>query len=173
MTKSETKSKTKTARIVVIVYGPAEALQTHLCQRDDHSMVWCSFAMCSGTEFPQHLSNKRFQSVSLIVLLGSKLSRCWRCPFQRSVPWKRFVRLPCQRNRLLESFPAANTFGERAKIEGVTGDGDGDISRQSKAFYCDFVACELYVKLAVIKLLVLLFLFGFVFFFMINFIGYF
>ena len=67
------------------------------------------------------------------------------------------VTLPCQLNRLLVSFPAANMFGERAKIEGVTGDGDGDISRQSKAFYCDFVACELYVKRAVIELLVLLF----------------
>ena len=83
------------------------------------------------------------------------------------------VTLPCQLNRLLVSFPAANMFGERAKIEGVTGDGDGDISRQSKAFYCDFVACELYVKRAVIELLVLLFFCGFSFFFMINFKGYF
>ena len=84
------------------------------------------------------------------------------------------VTLPCQLNRLLVSFPAANMFGERAKIEGVTGDGDGDISRQSKAFYCDFVACELYVKRAVIELLVLLFFCGFsFFFFMISFKGYF
>ena len=56
---------------------------------------------------------------------------------------------------IVAEFPA-NMFSERAKIEGVTGDGDGDISRQSKAFYCDFVACELYVKRAVIELLVLL-----------------
>ena len=74
------------------------------------------------------------------------------------------VTLPCQLNGLLVSFPAANMFGERAKIEGVTGDGDGDISRQSKAFYCDFVACELYVNRAVIELLVLLFFGGFSFF---------
>ena len=32
MTQSETKSKTKTARIVVIVYGLAEAFQTHICE---------------------------------------------------------------------------------------------------------------------------------------------
>ena len=80
------------------------------------------------------------------------------------------VTLPCQLNRLLVSFPAANMFGERAKIEGVTGDGDGDISRQSKAFYCDFVACELFVTRAVIELLVLFIVL--VFFFVINFKGY-
>ena len=68
------------------------------------------------------------------------------------------VRLPCQLNRLLVSFSAANMFRGRAKIEGVTGDGDGDISRQSKAFYCDFVACGHYVKRAVIELLALFYL---------------
>ena len=41
--------------------------------------------------------------------------------------------------------------------EAVTGDGDGDISRQGKAVCCDFVACELDVKHAVIKRLVLRF----------------
>ena len=70
------------------------------------------------------------------------------------------VSIPCQLNRFLESFPDADmvddgylpTFG---CVKGVTGDGDGDISRQDKAFCYDFVACELYVERAVIELLVL------------------
>ena len=89
---------------------------------------------------------------------------------------KMVVRLPCQLNRSLESFPAANILDYgyiRVGVKGMMGDGEGDISRQGKAFCCDFVGCELYVKRAVIELLVLLFFCGFRFFFVVNFIAYF
>ena len=52
--------------------------------------------------------------------------------------------------------------------ERVTGDGDGDISRQGEAFCYDFLACEPYVKA------VGPFIFcSFSFFFVVNFIAYF